>query len=79
MKETKPGVIVPEIRVPWKVKARQDTGNLHVAKKDAPGIRQKGQPLCKIYRVDWKSLERNKYAPWGRGHNTSLGETVVSF
>lgn len=19
-----------------------------------------------VYRVDWKAMERNKYAPWGR-------------
>lgn len=22
---------------------------------------------CPVYAVDWKAMERNKYAPWGRG------------
>lgn len=27
---------------------------------------------CQHFNIDWKSLERNKYAPWGRGHNSGL-------
>ncbi len=25
-----------------------------------------------LFRIDWRSLERNKYAPWGRGANSRL-------
>jgi hypothetical protein len=63
---------MPEIRVPWKVRAIVETNDLHVAKREVPGIQSKGQPLAPIYRIDWLSLERNKFAPWGVGKNTCL-------
>lgn len=28
--------------------------------------------ISNLYRVDWRALERNKYAPWGRGHASRL-------
>lgn len=29
------------------------------------------------YSVDWRALERNKYAPWGRGHASGLSGKVA--
>lgn len=47
------GVRMPEIRIPWNVRARILTDRKH-----------HGMPVSEI---DWRSLERNKYAPWGCG------------
>lgn len=31
-----------------------------------------------IFKIDWRSLERNKYAPWGRGINSGLDSGLTT-
>jgi hypothetical protein len=29
-------------------------------------------PHARVFSIDWRSLERNKYAPWGCGSSSGL-------
>jgi len=54
----------PKIQISWKTKAIEDTGRSHIDKR--------GNSIMKIFRINWKLLERNKFAPWGIGSQTCL-------
>jgi len=53
---------VAQPAAPRKTKREQvmyDTGRKHYGRR--------GKPIATIFAIDHKRLERNKYAPWGRG------------
>ena len=53
-------------------KALVKSKRLHVV-RTAPGSLNGGQPISvDVFEIDHRALERNKYAPWGRGHASGL-------
>ena len=49
-------------------KALVKSKRLHVV-RTAPGSLNGGQPVSvEVFNINHRALERNKYAPWGRGH-----------
>ena len=53
-------------------KALVKSKRLHVV-RTAPGSLNGGQPISvDVFEIDHRALERNKYAPWSRGHASGL-------
>lgn len=53
-------------------KALVKSKRMHVV-RTAPGSLNGGNPIAvDVYEIDHRALERNKYAPWSRGHASGL-------
>lgn len=53
-------------------KALVKSKRLHIV-RTAPGSKNGGQPVSvEVFNIDHRALERNKYAPWKRGHASGL-------
>ena len=64
--------IQPSIQPSKFSKALVKSKRLHVV-RTAPGSLNGGQPISvDVFEIDHRALERNKYAPWSRGHASGL-------
>ena len=62
------GSILGSIIAPHKAIDPNNKGGIFKALKVTGGHTNKaGDYIFCTYEIDWRSLERNKYAPWGRG------------
>ena len=66
------GASVPFVQPSKFSKALVKSKRLHIV-RTAPGSINGGQPVSvEVFNIDHRALERNKYAPWSRGHASGL-------
>ncbi len=63
---------MPAIQQSKFAKALVSSNRKHVVRTNRGGPHN-GQPFgVDVFNIDHRALERNKYAPWGRGHASGL-------